>query len=100
MLYKENNISCDANDKIPLFRCLENGDSGCIVYEERTSSANEEVKRHRPLGLFIGRPADEYMYERDYPDRAVYQAVILKHALQDIQEAYSQKITDVQPYTF
>ena len=50
--------------------------------------------------MFVGRPADEYMYKGDYPDRAVYQAVVLKQALDDIQEAYSQMITDIQPYTF
>ena len=90
----------ETTDKNPLFRCLQNGDSGSIVYEERTDSANKEVIRHRPLGMFVGRPADEYMYKGDYPDRAVYQAVVLKQALDDIQEAYSQMITDIQPYTF
>ena len=79
-----------------MFRRLEPGNSGSVVYEERKGRVNREVKYHRPLGMFIGRPADAYLY----PGRDVYQAIVLKQALDDIATDYNEKITDIQTFTY
>ena len=76
------------------FRCLEKGDSGSILYEQRSDKVDKEVVHCRPLGMFIGRPGDAYLYD----DVNVYQAIILKQALQDIESAYEGEITDLQPF--
>lgn len=66
------------------------------MWEVRRSKAEAEEIVYRPLGLFIGRPADEHLYK----EKAVYQAVILKQALEDIEMAYSDVIRDIQNYTY
>ena len=75
------------------FRCLEKGDSGSILYEQRSDKVDKEVVHYRPLGMFIGRPGDADMYKEN-----VYQAIILKQALLDIESAYEGEITDLQPF--
>ena len=74
-------------------RCLEKGDSGSILYEQRSGKVNKQKIYYRPLGMFIGRPGNADLYKGN-----VYQAIILKQALQDIELAYEGEITDLQPF--
>ena len=64
------------------------------MYEQRKDRVCAETIHCRPLGLFVGRPADKHLNK----GRPVYQAVILKQALEDIEMAYSDEISDIQNY--
>ena len=46
--------------------------------------------------MFIGKPADEYMY----PGMNVYQAVFLQQALDDIANEYCDELTDIEPFKY
>lgn len=49
---------------------------------------------HRPLGMLIGRPADRGLYR----GMVVYQAVVLRQALEDIAAAYNNDLTNIQQF--
>ena len=50
--------------------------------------------------MFIGKPADGYMYSGLYQEKDVYQAVFLQQALDDIANEYCDELTDIEPFKY
>ena len=67
------------------------------MYEKRTSKHNGQ-EHYRPLGMFVAIPADAFLYENE--EKVVYQAIVLKQALDDIKAAYGDEIQDIESFTY